>query len=89
MTIAMRKTDEMRNRETEIMRAKYGNNTVTIYDNNAQCISYGSSAWAIHESCGVALNDTKIDSVLFPHSALDFFLPKLIRDGHKVVLLDD
>jgi len=89
MTIAIRQTDEQRNRQTKIMCEKFGNNTVTIYDNNAQCIAYGTSARAIQESCGIALNDTKVESVLFPHSALDFYLPKLIRDGHKVVLLDD
>lgn len=89
MIVSINNTDEQRSSQSAAMAKEHGTCTVTIYDNNTQCVAYGDSASAIHSSCGVRLNDTRIQSVTFPHTALDFYLPKLVRDGYKVALLDD
>lgn len=53
--------------------------------------TYGEDAKTIANLLGITLTRTTEgeDSAAFPHYALDTYLPKLIRAGHRVAICDD
>lgn len=53
--------------------------------------SYEEDAAAVASICGITLTRYKDGTRLagFPHFSLDTYLPKLIREGHRIAICDE
>lgn len=71
-------------------REKYGLNTIVLYELGAQCTAYGQSATEIAKATGRTIDHQKgIDIVTFPKTSEDIYLPRLVREGYKIVIIKE
>lgn len=71
-------------------REKYGTNTIVLYELGAQCKAYGACAADLARATGVTLDHRNgIDTVTFPKTSEDIYLPRLVREGYKVAILEE
>lgn len=75
--------------KTENMRQEHGDKTVTIFDNNTECVAYQSSAKVIEDVCQVHEALTIRGALTFKHRQLDTIQPQLVAAGYKVAIIDD
>lgn len=75
--------------KTENMRQEHGKKTVTIFDNNTECVAYLSSANVIADVCGIREDLTNRGACTFKHRQLDTILPQLVAAGYKIAIIDD
>lgn len=72
------------------VRQKYGVNTIVLYrvGNTYEC--YNASAEMVHKECKFAIiYHGDIPFLDFKKDCVDWVLPKLVRAGYKICILDD
>lgn len=83
-------TQQARAAKSEEYKQKYGRNTIVLYELGAQCKAYGQSAMEIAKATGRTIDHQGgIDIVTFPKTSEDIYLPRLVREGYKIAIIQD
>lgn len=83
-------TAKVRAAKDQEFRQKYGSKTIVLFRVGACYVSYDQSAIDLSRECGITLYDysgtSKVD---FPSRQLDWVLPRMIRQGFRIAILDE
>lgn len=83
-------TQQARAAKSEEYKQKYGRNTIVLYELGTQCKAYGQSATEIARATGITTDHQEgIDIVTFPKTSEDIYLPRLVREGYKIAILEE
>lgn len=83
-------TMKARAAKSEEYKQKYGRNTIVLYELGAQCKAYGQSATEIARATGRTIDHQEgIDTVTFPKTSEDIYLPRLVREGYKIAIIKE
>ncbi len=81
---------KVRAAKSEEYRQKYGTNTIVLYELGTWCKAYGQSATEIAKATGRTIDHQGgIDIVTFPKTSEDIYLPRLVREGYKIAIIQD
>lgn len=68
-------------------QSKYGTNSLIIFEEGNCCTMYGNAAKTASEVLGrCQIFIGQIPHLIFPHRALDIYLPKFVRAGYRIII---
>lgn len=69
--------------------AKYNENTIVLFRYRDYYTTYNDDAKRVSEATGCRVaSDGDTDSIEFPRLMLDVYLPKLVRKGYRIAIID-
>ena len=70
--------------------AKYSENTVILFRYSDFYTTYNDDAKRVSETTGCRVTyEGDTESVEFPYMMLDIYLPKLVRKGYRVIIVEE
>ena len=86
----MKTTNDAKPRSYNELKEKHADR-ILLFRSGDWYEAHGEDALVVATELNLALtnvDDTSMKMAAFPHQALDTYLPRLIRAGHKVVICD-